>query len=83
MIHEYAQDAVAELGVSSDAIKLADRAWIREHAASSLSEIETTTLRIAALRGTFNLNKAAARLGMAAFHLSGGLDAGACFARFL
>jgi hypothetical protein len=65
VIREYAQDAVAELNVASEANRTADRAWVREHAASSLREIETVTLRLAALRGTDNLNQAAAKLDLA------------------
>jgi hypothetical protein len=70
VIREYGEDAVTELGVPPDSFQPADRAWIREHAASSLSEIEKATLRLVALRACGNINRAAAMLKMAHVSLS-------------
>ncbi|MBA3503694.1 MAG: FHA domain-containing protein [Deltaproteobacteria bacterium] len=66
IIDEYAQDASAELGTPRGiAFPGADRNWVIEHASASLSEIEKATLRLVALRVCGNVNRAAARLGMA------------------
>ena len=70
IIDEYAEDAVAELGAPRVGFLPADHAWVREHAASSLPEIEKATLRLVALRHSRNLSHAAARLGMAPVSLS-------------
>jgi hypothetical protein len=65
IIDEYARDAIAELDASSEAFTGDDRAWVRAHAAGSLSEIEKATLRLVALHASRNASAAAARLGMA------------------
>lgn len=65
IIIEYAGDAVAELGAPHEAFTADDRAWVRDHAAGSLAEIEKATLRLVTLRTSGNLSDAAARLGMA------------------
>jgi hypothetical protein len=65
IIIEYAGGAIAELGAPHAAFTAHDRAWVRDHAAGSLVEIEKTTLRLVALRTAGNLSDAAARLGMA------------------
>jgi hypothetical protein len=65
IIIEYAGDAIAELGAPHAAFTADDRAWVRDHAAGSLVEIEKATLRLVALRTAGNLSDAAARLGMA------------------
>jgi hypothetical protein len=65
VITEYAADAVAELGAPRSGFTDADRAWVREHAATSLAEVEKATLRLVAIRTSRNLSTAAARLGMA------------------
>jgi hypothetical protein len=70
IIDEYAEDAVAELGAPRVGFLAVDHAWVREHASSSLSEIEKATLRLVALRHSRNLSHAAARLGMAPVSLS-------------
>ena len=70
IIDEYAEDAVAELGAPRVGFLSVDHAWVREHAASSLPEIEKATLRLVALRHSRNLSHAAARLGMAPVSLS-------------
>jgi hypothetical protein len=70
IIDEYAEDAVAELGAPRVGFLPVDHAWVREHAASSLLEIEKATLRLVALRHSRNLSHAAARLGMAPVSLS-------------
>lgn len=70
IITEYAEDAVVELGAPRTGFLPADRAWVREHAGSSLPEIEKATLRLVALRHSRNLSNAAAWLGMAPVSLS-------------
>lgn len=70
IITEYAEDAIAALGAPRGGFLAADRAWVREHAASSLPEIEKATLRLVAIRDSRNLSNAAARLGMAPVSLS-------------
>jgi transcriptional regulator with GAF, ATPase, and Fis domain len=70
IIAEYAEDAIAELGTRRTGFLAIDRAWVREHAASSLPEIEKATLRLVAIRESRNLSNAAARLGMAPVSLS-------------
>jgi hypothetical protein len=70
IITEYAEDAIAELGAPRGGFMAVDRAWVREHAASSLPEIEKATLRLVALRDSRNLSNAAVRLGMAPVSLS-------------
>lgn len=61
----YAADAIAELGVPLASFTAADHAWVRQHAATSLGEIEKATLRLVAIRTSPNMSFAAARLGMA------------------
>jgi putative intracellular protease/amidase len=70
IIAEYAGDAIAELAASSSSFTAADHAWVRDHAAASLAEIEAATLRLVAIRTSRNLSHAAARLGMAPVSLS-------------
>lgn len=70
IIAEYAEDAIAQLGTRSSDFLPVDRAWVREHAATSLPEIEKATRRLVALRESRNLTSAAARLGMAPVSLS-------------
>jgi pSer/pThr/pTyr-binding forkhead associated (FHA) protein len=70
IIGEYACDAMDELGLPRSAFPAVDHAWVREHASSSLPEIEKATLRLIALRGSRNLSGAAMRLGMAPVSLS-------------
>lgn len=65
VIAEYAADAIAELGAPPGSFTESDHAWVREHAATSLAEIEKATLRLVALRTSRNMTDAAARLGMA------------------
>ena len=65
IIDEYVQDAIAELDASGTGFADTDHAWVREHAAGSLAEIEKATLRLVALRASSNTTIAAARLGMA------------------
>jgi FHA domain len=64
IIQDYADDAVAELGLTRSGFLPVDAAWVRRHASTSLPEIEKATLRLVALRASRNVNKAAARLGM-------------------
>lgn len=70
IIHEYAHDAMAELGAPRSVFQAADHDWVREYAATTLPDIEKATLRLAAIRATRNLSQAAERLGMAAVSLS-------------
>jgi hypothetical protein len=70
IIAEYAEDAIAQLGTPRTGFLAADRAWVREYAATSLPEIEKATLRLVAIRESRNLSNAAARLGMAPVSLS-------------
>jgi hypothetical protein len=70
IIDEYAQDAIAELHAPRSTFLPVDHAWVREHAATSLPEIEKATVRLVALRASRNLSVAAARLGMAPVSLS-------------
>lgn len=70
VIAEYAADAIAELGAPPAGFTAADHAWVRQHAARSLAEVEKATLRLVALRTSPNLSVAAARLGMAPVSLS-------------
>jgi hypothetical protein len=65
IISEYAADAVAELGVARDSFTERDLAWVREHAATSLDEIEKATLRLTAIRASDTMSTASARLRMA------------------
>lgn len=65
IIAEYAADARLELRAPISSFTAADHAWVREHAAASLTEIEAATLRLITLRTSRNLSDAAARLGMA------------------
>jgi hypothetical protein len=70
IIAEFAGDALFELGAPTSSFTAADHAWVREHAAASLTEIEAATLRLIALRTSRNLSDAAARLGMSPVSLS-------------
>lgn len=49
IIAEYADDALVDLAASEASLTDIDRAWVREHAATSLAEIEAATLRLVAL----------------------------------
>lgn len=70
IIDEYAEDAITELAAPRSSFPPVDHTWVREHASSSLAEIETATLRLVALRTSRNLSHASARLGMAPVSLS-------------
>ncbi len=74
IIAEYAGDAIAELAAPPSSFTADDHAWVRDHAAASLAEIEKATLRLVTLRASRNLSHAAAQLGMAAVSLSRWLD---------
>jgi hypothetical protein len=65
VIDEYAHDARVAMCAPSDAFTDGDHAWILEHAATTLADIEKATLRLVALRSSANPSQAAARLGMA------------------
>jgi hypothetical protein len=70
IIDEYAHDAAVELAAPQTIFTSADRDWVLEHGASSLSEIEKATLRLVALRVAKSVPRAAERLGMAPVSLS-------------
>ena len=70
IVDEYARDAISTLGADATGFADADRTWVLEHAAGSLSEIEKATLRIVALRQTGSIVQAAIRLGMSHVALS-------------
>lgn len=74
VIAEYASDAVAELGAPPASFTGGDHTWVRQHAATSLAEIEKVTLRIVALRASRNLSHAAGRLEMAPVSLARWID---------
>jgi hypothetical protein len=63
IIEEYAGDAAAALGLPAG-FSAIDRAWVRDHSAGSLAEIEKGTRRLTALRGAGNVARAAALLGV-------------------
>ncbi|HEU4726479.1 MAG TPA: hypothetical protein VFT22_01260 [Kofleriaceae bacterium] len=65
IVEAYFADAIAALRASAGCITDAERAWVCNHAATSLSEIEKATLRIVALKTTPSLTKAANALRMA------------------
>ena len=65
IISEYAADAIAELKAPASAFTDGDHVWVREHAATSLDEIEKATLRLTAIRASDTTCAASARLGMA------------------
>ncbi|MEO7729647.1 MAG: hypothetical protein ABIY55_01640 [Kofleriaceae bacterium] len=70
IVDEYGVDAIAALGAHETCFGDAARAWVLEHAASSLPEIEKATLRLVALRTSANMSSAAERLKMAPVSLS-------------
>ena len=74
IIAEYAGDAIDELAAPASSFTAGDHAWVRDHAAASLADIEKATLRLVAIRTSRNLSGAAARLGMAVVSLSRWLD---------
>jgi len=78
IVEEYARDAVAELRERERSrykrraprrrrvsFTAEDRQWVLDNSPQTLGEIEKSTLRIAAIRMSVNLNRAADRLGMA------------------
>ncbi len=65
IVEEYAHDALAELGEPRGSFTAADRDWVLAHEAGTLADLEKATLRLVALRTSGNVNRAAARLGMA------------------
>jgi hypothetical protein len=65
IVHDYAVEAIAELGGSTlQPPRTDDLDFVAKHEADTLAKIETATLRCAALRMLPNVNQAAARLGM-------------------
>jgi hypothetical protein len=74
IVDEYIQDAIAVLKPPRAVLTHSDRAWIVEHAATTLPEIEKAALRLVALRASGNIARAAARLGMAPISLARWID---------
>jgi hypothetical protein len=70
IIKAYARDAIAEISAPRRTFQEVDHAWVREHACTSLADVEKATLRLVALRASRNTSDAAARLGMAQISLS-------------
>jgi hypothetical protein len=64
IVDEYACDAISTLGADATGFADVDRAWVLDHAAATLADIETATLRLVALRQASSIARAAARLGM-------------------
>ena len=60
------RDASRALGADDAGFTEADRAWVLDHAASTLADIETATIRLVAIRQAGSPERAAARLGMSA-----------------
>ena len=65
IIAEYAQDAIAALGVPAGSFEPDDHRWVLEYAATSIDEIEKATVRCVALMPSASTSRAAAVLGMA------------------
>ena len=74
IVEEYIQDSITTLEAPRATLTRSDRAWIVEHASSTLPEIEKAALRLVALRIAGNIAGAAARLGMAPISLSRWID---------
>lgn len=71
VIAGFAADALARIGCPDTGFSAADHAWVREHAARTLGELEKATLRLTALRAAGgNVYEAARRIGMAGVSLS-------------
>jgi FHA domain len=70
IIDEYVADAAVSLRVPHVPFQAVDRAWVRQHAATSIPDIERATRRLVALRASRTLTDAAGRLGMANVSLS-------------
>jgi hypothetical protein len=70
IIDEYAADAAVALGVPHSPFRAIDRDWVRQHAATSIPDIERATRRLVALRASRILTVAAGRLGPANVSLS-------------
>jgi pSer/pThr/pTyr-binding forkhead associated (FHA) protein len=70
IVEEYARDAIVSFGAAATGVSRADRDWVITHSASSLPEIEKGTRRLAAIRLTGSLARAAGLLGMSHVALS-------------
>lgn len=64
IIDEYAADAIDELGASASSFTVDDRAWTRRRRAKTLEEIETTVMRLVAIREWGGAARAAPHLGI-------------------
>jgi pSer/pThr/pTyr-binding forkhead associated (FHA) protein len=65
IVKEYAAEAIAALRAPAACFTAADLRWVVDHAASSLDEIEKATLRVVAIKSSYNPSQAAELLGMA------------------
>jgi hypothetical protein len=74
IIQEFAQDAIASLGVPQTAFLDEDRFWVLDNAEYTIPEIQKATLRVVAVRASRNVRQAAALLGVRAISLSHWLD---------
>jgi FHA domain len=70
IIHEYAVDAMTDLGVDQSTFTDQDHEWVRTSSASSFTDIEKGTRRIIARRTGQSNAGAAERLGMAGVSLT-------------
>jgi hypothetical protein len=70
IIDEYVAEAIDELRTPQSPLSESDHVWVREHASTSLPDIEKATRRLIALRASRSVSDAATRLGMAPVSLS-------------
>jgi hypothetical protein len=73
IVAEYAADAIARLGADASAFTDADQTWVLDHAARTLGEIESATLRLVALRRGGSVVRAARLLNQSHVSLAGWL----------
>ena len=64
IIEAYEEDAAARLGRSDFRLSPAEHLWLRTHAASSLADIQRTTLRLAAIHIAGSISAGALRVGI-------------------
>jgi pSer/pThr/pTyr-binding forkhead associated (FHA) protein len=74
IMDEFIQDAITEFSVQDMRFSVRERAWVRQHASSSVPEIEKATRRLVALRASPSVSNAATRLGMATVSLTRWID---------
>jgi hypothetical protein len=74
IVDEYMRDAIMALDAGAARFTDDDRKWVRDHASTTLAEIEKATLRLVAMRLSSSVTEAAERLGMSHVALSQWLD---------